>query len=70
MVPPTNRIATRISDPTPEQIQEECHRIQASWTNETENQRRVHYRLDHAQPLIEAQLRFISFLIARSNGVE
>lgn len=68
MVTPTNRIAKRAAVPTPEEIQQACRNIRANWTLETETQRRVHYRVDQPHLLMEAQLRFLSFLIARSNG--
>lgn len=59
-----NRITPEALDPTPEQIAEECRRIQARWSEEMKRERKLNRRIDSGNPRNQANLRFLKFLAA------
>ena len=58
----TNRISERVTNPTPEQIEEECRQIRAHWSPEIHRIRKINRRIDAANLRINANLRFLRFL--------
>ncbi|TWT50063.1 hypothetical protein KOR42_36090 [Thalassoglobus neptunius] len=66
-----NRIASVLNDqttdePTPKDIAIECEAIRSNWTPEVQRRREIIRRFDQSSRLFEANLRFIEFLIQRS----
>ncbi|WP_437186296.1 hypothetical protein SH668x_003444 [Planctomicrobium sp. SH668] len=61
----TNRTRVRKSEPipTPARIAKERVSIQATWTTRERQRRRVDQSHKKADPRIQAQLRFIKFLL-------
>ncbi len=58
----TNRIADQTSNPTPEQIEEECRLIRAHWSPKIHRYRKINRRIDAASSRSNANLRFLRFL--------
>ncbi len=58
----TNRISERVSNPTPEQIEEECRLIRTHWSPEIHRHRKINLRIDAANLRSSANLRFLRFL--------
>lgn len=58
--------ASRDDDPSHDEIHELCRQIRARWTARQRQQREIRSRIDAPDLRFEAHLRFVEFLLTRS----
>ena len=57
-----NRISEHLFAPSPAEIEAECQMIRSHWSPELKEKRSCSFRLDQADKMAQANLRFLRFL--------